>query len=69
MRCRVRRGQSMLLELAYFLIASTSLAYHTPHNWILVVQALPLAGALVLLGVQLQQASAPYSLMKDARVE
>lgn len=74
---RMRRGQGMLLGLAYFLIASASLAYHTPDTWIPVVQALPLAGALVLLGVQLQQAlgqpaqeiGAPYSLMKDARVE
>ena len=74
---RMRRGQGVLLGLAYFLIASASLAYHTPANWISVVQALPLAGALLLLGVQLQQALgqpaqeivAPYSLMKDARVE
>jgi hypothetical protein len=53
---RMRRGQGVLLGLAYFLIASASLAYHTPDNWIPVVQALPLAGALLLLGVQLQQA-------------
>jgi hypothetical protein len=74
---RMRRGQGFLLGLAYFLIASASLAYHTPDNWIAVVQALPLAGALVLLGVQLQQALGQpiqgkivsYPLLKDARVE
>jgi alpha-1,2-mannosyltransferase len=53
---RMRRGQGVPLVLAYFLIASASLGYHTPANWLSVVQALPLAGVLVLLGVQLQQA-------------
>jgi len=53
---RMRRGQGVLLVLAYFLIATASLAYHTPANLGPAVQALPLAGALLLLCVQLQQA-------------
>jgi alpha-1,2-mannosyltransferase len=53
---RMRRGQGVLLGLAYFLIATASLAYHTPPNWASFVQALPLVGALLLLFVQIQQA-------------
>lgn len=53
---RMRRGQGVLLGLAYFLIATASLAYHTPANVGALVQALPLVGALMLLYVQLQQA-------------
>ena len=53
---RMRRGQGVQLGLAYFLIATASLIYHTPANWGPLVQSLPLVGALLLLGVQLQQA-------------
>jgi len=53
---RMRRRQAAPLALAYFLIATASLAYHTPANLLFAVQLLPLGGALLLLIVQLQDA-------------
>ncbi len=53
---RMRRRQAAPLALAYFLIATASLAYHTPANILFAVQLLPLGGALLLLIVQLQDA-------------
>jgi alpha-1,2-mannosyltransferase len=58
---RKRRGEGALLGLAYFLIATASLAYHTPAAMLFVVQALPLAGVALLLAVQLRQATEPES--------
>jgi alpha-1,2-mannosyltransferase len=50
------RRQSALLAGAYFLIATASAAYHAPPGLGVVAQALPLVGALLLLGIMLAQA-------------
>jgi alpha-1,2-mannosyltransferase len=53
---RMRGRQAPALIGAYFLIATASLAYHTPPSVLAAVQLLPLSGALLLLGCQLWQA-------------
>ena len=47
------------LILAYFLVASAILVYHTPPGLQALAQLAPIAGSLLLLGVQLQQAIGP----------
>ena len=47
------RRQTPILAVAYFLLASASLAYHVPASLLAVAQILPLAGAMTLLGCQL----------------
>src|SRR5262249_17898428 len=51
---RVPRGRIAWLALAFFLIATASLAYHVPPGLGFVAQLLPLCGASLLLGIQLR---------------
>jgi alpha-1,2-mannosyltransferase len=53
------RRQALWLTIAYFLIAMASAAYHAPPGLGVVAQALPLGGALLLLGIMLVQARGP----------
>jgi hypothetical protein len=53
---RSSRRQQPLLILAYFLFAAATLIYHVPSNLVALAQLLPISGAFLLLGVQLQQA-------------
>jgi hypothetical protein len=50
---RMGRRHAVWLVVAYFLIATASLAYHTPPSLLAAVQMLPLSGALLLLAHQL----------------
>jgi alpha-1,2-mannosyltransferase len=56
-----RSSRSLLppLILAYFLVAAALLIYHVPSGLLALAQLLPIAGSLLLLGVQLQQAIRP----------
>jgi alpha-1,2-mannosyltransferase len=56
---RAPRRQQPLLALAYFLIATASLAYNVPEGWGFVAHALPIGGALLLLVCQLQHVFRP----------
>jgi alpha-1,2-mannosyltransferase len=51
---RMRRRHAAWLVVAYFLIATASLAYHAPPSLLAAVQMLPLSGALLLLACQLR---------------
>jgi hypothetical protein len=53
---RSSRRQQPLLILAYFLFAAAMLIYHVPSSILALAQLLPISGAFLLLGIQLQQA-------------
>lgn len=56
---RMRRRDGPALALAYFLLATASLAYSVPAGMLAAVQALPLCGALLLLWAQARGAARP----------
>jgi hypothetical protein len=47
------------LIVAYFLVAAAILVYHTPPGLQALAQLAPIAGSLLLLGVQIQQSIQP----------
>ena len=53
---RSSRRQQPPLIVAYFLFAAAMLIYHVPSSLLALAQLLPISGAFLLLGIQLQQA-------------